>query len=255
MFVAKYNIHGTLVWVKRYEVGGLDVDIDMCTDGSSLITGYYYPSDTKKDVFIAKIEDSGVLEWIQSAEGPGDDTARGVKAFQDCSAVITGGFLEKITFGKGSSRETTLRSAGAADIFIARYEPDGSLEWAKSAGGDSPDSGEDIDVYSDGSFVLTGSFSWDATFGQGEEGETHIISNGRSDVFISGYDTAGNLTWIKNAGGGDFDQGNGITIAPDDSILCTGYFYLFGTFGINEPNETVLSSEGYEDIFIAKLAP
>ena len=60
-----------------------------------------------------------------------------------------------------------------SDICVARYNPDGTLAWAKRAGGIYRDTACHIAVLSDGSALATGDF-WDgtATFGPGEPGET-----------------------------------------------------------------------------------
>ena len=54
----------------------------------------------------------------------------------DGSSLVTGMFGGTATFGPGEPEETTLTPAGGANIFVARYNPDGTLAWAKRAGGE-----------------------------------------------------------------------------------------------------------------------
>ncbi|MCK4720631.1 hypothetical protein KAU08_08225, partial [bacterium] len=91
-------------------------------------------------------------------------------------------------FGQGEPNETVLNSGGYRDMFIARYDPDGSLEWAKQAGGDYGwDIGYGITTLSDNSLVVTGGFGDSATFGPCEPNETVLNSAGNSDIFIARF--------------------------------------------------------------------
>jgi hypothetical protein len=76
---------------------------------------------------------------------------------------------------------------GNDDIFIAKYNADGTLLWAKQAGGNNTDNGRGISVLSDGSFFITGHFKRTATFGSGETNETSLTPAGFYDIFIAKF--------------------------------------------------------------------
>jgi hypothetical protein len=144
-------------------------------------------------------------------------------------------------------------------MFIARYNPDGTLAWAKRAGGVFFLAvGLEITTLSDNLTAVTGSFYGSATFGPGEPNQTVLTSAGGYDIFIARYNPDGTLAWAKRAGGASSyyeDSGNGITTLSDNSTVVTGAFYGSATFGPGEPNETVLTSAGSRDIFIARFEP
>jgi hypothetical protein len=105
---------------------------------------------------------------------------------------VTGEFYESATFGPGEPNQTVLTSAGDFDIFIARYNPEGTLAWAKCAGG--PDGydiwderGLGITTLSDNSTTVTGNFSGSATFGLGEPNQTDLTSAGGADIFVARF--------------------------------------------------------------------
>jgi hypothetical protein len=100
---------------------------------------------------------------------------------------VTGWFYISATFGPGEPNQTVLTSAGESDIFIARYTPDGTLAWAKRAGGISDDDGRGITALSDDSTVVTGNFQGSATFGPGEPNETVLDSAGSYDIFVARF--------------------------------------------------------------------
>src|SRR5262249_11311554 len=79
--------------------------------------------------------------WAKSIHGDGYDVAFAVAATVDGGVVLTGRFDgSTVTAGEGEANQTTLTSGGGAfDLWIARYQADGSLAWAKRAGGASVD--------------------------------------------------------------------------------------------------------------------
>ena len=130
---------------------------------------------------------SGEVMWAKRAGGPSPDFVYGSTTLYDNSAVITGIFFQTITFGEGEPNETQLVTAYAQDIFVARYNHDGTLGWAKRAGGISFDDGFTITALSDNSTIVAGHFYETATFGLGETNETVLQSAGSSDIFVARY--------------------------------------------------------------------
>jgi uncharacterized delta-60 repeat protein len=273
IFIAQYKPDGTLAWV--VQAGGADHDeglgITDLSDNSIVVTGNFnnsatfgigdpnqtvISSDGLSDIFIACYNSSGILSWVKHAGGTGyDESGNGITALLDNSTVITGYFESSATFGSGESNQTILNPLGARDIFIARYNPNGTVEWAKQAGGSGYESGFGITTLSDNSTVVTGYFSDVTTFGSGEINETILNSAGSLDIFIARYNPDGTFDWAKSAGGAMADYGYEITTLSDDSTVVTGTYYDLATFGQGEPNQTVLKSEGDFDIFVARFAP
>jgi hypothetical protein len=216
--------------------------------GEDIIT-----SEGGTDMFIARFDVNGETAWASSARGIAGDEgyAITVTAF---STIVTGGFMESATFGPGDANETVLTSDGGSDIFIASYNASGGLVWAKSVGAPYDDYGYGVTtLFSDNSTVITGTFAGSATFGPGESNETILTAVGW-DIFVARYDTDGALVWAKYAeGASGSDDGYGITALQDGSTVVTGFFVGTDTFGPGEPNETVLTSSGVKDMFIARF--
>jgi len=101
--------------------------------------------------------------------------------------------------------------------------------------------------------LVAGRFEDAATFGEGEPNETTLTSAGRCDIFLAKYNAEGTLSWVKRAGGADGDHGSGVAALADGGALATGGFSGAATFGPGEPNETTLTSGGFEDVFIARF--
>jgi len=274
IFIARYNPDGTLAWAKR--AGGLEWGdwgrgTTTLSDNSTVVTGWFFLSATfgpgesnqtvltsagGSDIFIARYNPNGTLAWAKRAGGSEWDYGYGITTLSDNSTVVTGYFSDSATFGPSEPNQTVLTSAGWDDIFIARYNPYGTLSWAKHAGGSGWDKGYGITTLSDNSTVVTGEFEGSATFGPGESNQTVLTSAGYTNIFIARYNPYGTLLWAKRAGGADwFNGGIGITTLSDNSTVVTGYFWYSATFGPSEPNQTVLTSAGADDIFIARYNP
>jgi uncharacterized delta-60 repeat protein len=272
IFVAKYNPDGTLAWAKR--AGGIDDDypngITALPDGSLVICGVFresasfgqgepnevvLTSEGLGDIFIARYNADGTLAWAKRAGGIDFDSARSVTTIIDNSIIMTGGFHESATFGQSEPNETVLTSAGDYDIFIVRYNPNGTLSWAKRAGGIDVEMACSITSQSDDSIVLTGYFNGSAIFGQGDVNETNLTSAGDRDIFIAKYNPDGTIVWATRAGGTDEEISYSITTLTDNSTILTGYFKEISVFGQGEINESLLESTGERDLFIARYNP
>jgi uncharacterized delta-60 repeat protein len=265
IFIARYNPDGTLAWAKH--AGGSDGDfgngITTLSDDSTVVTGRYSDAATfgmgepnqitlnGSGFFIARFNPDGTLTWAKPAENA---YSRAITTLSDNSLVVTGTFSAAAIFGQGEPNQTILNSSGEGDIFVARYNPDGTLSWAKRAGGSGDEFSSAITTLSDNSTMITGCFSEIATFGAGETNQTGLTTMGEWDVFVARYNPDGTLAWAKGAGGIDKDVGWGITSLSDDSAVATGYFNDTAIFGSREPNETALTSAGAAEMFIAHYA-
>src|SRR5262249_57016191 len=81
---------------------------------------------------------------------------------------VTGHFAGSATFGAGEPNQTVIASAAnSEDVFIAKYDANGLVQWAKRGGGTGSDQGWSVAVDSLGNTYVTGLSSVSATFGTG----------------------------------------------------------------------------------------
>ncbi len=125
------------------------------------------------------------------------------------------------------------------------------FDWAVKMGGTGFDRGLGMVSDKNGNTYYTGYFAGTADFDPGS-GVNNLVSSGNSDVFISKYNSSGNLVWAERVGGTLEDNGIGITLDASDNIYVTGYFK--GTVDFDPgPGTYDLVSAGGDDIFILKL--
>ncbi|MBI4558850.1 MAG: IPT/TIG domain-containing protein [Candidatus Hydrogenedentes bacterium] len=273
IFVAKYQADGTLTWAKR--AGGTDQDesygVAALPDGSAVVTGRFYRQATfgsgepgqvtvstlglsaTWNGFVAKYRADGTLAWVKSVPNAASTDCRGVTSLADGGVGVNGLFSGTTTFGLGEPGEVTLTSAGTGDVFIAKYREDGTLVWAKRAGGSGQDFPTGLSVSEDGTLVTGGAFSGSATFGPNEAGAVTLQSAGGQDTFVAKYHADGTLGWAKRAGGtGTEEQCQDVAVLGDGTVVATGLFMGVATFGAGEPGEVILTSAGSWEVFVAR---
>ncbi len=287
-FIARYNSNGTLSWAKRQ--GGTELErplgITALSGDSFVISGLFGTQDVKPaifgegepnettlytvggdDIFIAGYGPGGTLQWAKRAGSILGDAGDSVAALSDNSVVMCGSYGSggdpgeaPATFGEDESNETTLELGGWDDIFIARYNTDGTLSWARRAAGVSQEIAHGIAALSGDMFAITGEFWEPCTFGEGEPNEVTLVPYPDSDpifsyddIFVAWYNPDGTVSCAKSAGGKSYDCSYAVTSLSDDSIVATGDFAgTYGaTFGEGEPNEVTYHGESYE-LFVAR---
>lgn len=173
---------------------------------------------------------------IVSAGGSENDIAQGIAVDGSGNVYITGYYGGTATFGN-----TSITSAGDADVFIAKYSRSGAFQWVRSAGGTDMDRGQGIAVDANENIYITGFYRSTATFGT-----TSVTTAGNNDIFVAKYAGNGDFQWVKSAGSSLEDSGRSIAVAAGN-VYVTGFYKLTAGFG-----GTSVTSAGGEDIFITK---
>ncbi len=206
------------------------------------------------DIFLCRYLADGSLSWARRAGGPSrGDWANAVAANADGSFTV-GGFFNGLAAFDGGAATTGLLSAGDDDAFVARYAGDGTLLWARRAGGIFRDEVLGLATLPDGSSIATGSFTAQAIFGEGSQSTTLLVQGSliTADGFVAKYDGNGILAWVRQFGGADGDDaGRSVAVGADGSCVVTGVFRGTVTFGAGAAQVTLLSAGG-ADVFVAK---
>jgi hypothetical protein len=249
--LAKYSVDGTHLWSRRMGGTTLDFITGVAVDGNGnvFITGYFQGtadfggggliSAGSNDVYLAKYGSNGAYLWSKRLGGTGNDRGLAVKADSLGNVIVTGYFNGTVDFGGG-----LLASAGAVDVFLAKYSPSGAHVWSKRLGGTSGDIATALAVDGANEIALTGYFAGAANFG----GST-LTSAGGNDVFLAKFDANGNALWSQRFGsstGGDLGQGVGAD--SSGNLVLVGDFVGSIDFGLG-----ALVDAGSGDIFVAKL--
>ena len=184
-----------------------------------------------------------IWQWANDAGGAGDDAGSGI-ARDDSGNAYVAGYFNSSPMSIGA---TTLTPSGGNDIFVAKFDANGNLKWAKSAGGSADDYAYGICVDRLGDVYVTGSFSSSTmTF------DTVSLSKPGSgtNIFLAKYDRAGHAKWARAAGGSGFDIGQSVAADGMGDAFITGYFTSSSIHFGSTP--TLNLTGGAVDLFVAK---
>jgi hypothetical protein len=253
IFIARYRDDGSLSWVRGLPAMSTDEGSALLSlaDGSLVIAGHFgrtvaFDIDILEprggsDAFIVRLDPSGTVVWATRAGGSGEDSADALSLMPDGALLVAGHFSGTAIFGEGES-EQSLRSAGDADVFLARYSPDGVFLGAVQAGGRGFDAAFAVGVDEDGGVVLAGSFEESAIFGADEPMETTLTAAGEKDMFVARYDPEGRLAWATMAGGPTYDAVRNLAVTGGGDIVVTGSYGSSAVFGAGENGEASVES-------------
>ena len=235
---------------------GSDFTYDVCVDanGYKYITGKYNGTIDfgygisitpihNYDIFVAKFNQNNEIQWAQSFGGYSADEGRTVSVDADGNVIVTASFFATVTFGSD-----TLFSHGNFDVVIVKFDANGNYLWMKQIYTNNQDKTSDMQIDSDGNYIIVGYYGNNAIDTLRYEG-LEIVSNGEREIFVLKTDNNGNPIWGVTGGGTDNDYPSGLVVDGSNNIYFTGYYLNVNTtFGA-----TVLPNLGGKDVFIAKI--
>jgi uncharacterized delta-60 repeat protein len=198
----KYNPSGVVQWSASYNGPGNDKDwaTSIAVDGAGnvYITGYSVGSGTGNDYATVKYNSSGIQQWAQRYNGPGngDDIAYSIAADASGNVYITG-----TSFGSGTGY----------DYATIKYNSSGIVQWVVRV--DWPQSGDDA-AYS---LVLDASANVYIT--GPKEGNSVT-----QDYGVIKYNSVGMQQWAIGYNG----TGNGEDISLSIAVDGSGNTYVAG---------------------------
>jgi hypothetical protein len=195
-------------------------------------------SSGSHDIFVAKYLSDGTLKWIRRAGGHHGDVGHAIAIDDQHNVYVTGEIEDTVQFGNIQKV-----AAGGNDIFVAKYDANGNILWVQSAGAQlGTDKGRAIAVSPSGNVYVTGFFTYSTTFGS-----ITLSTSGANDIFITKFDTDGQVIWAKKAGGSGQDRGYGLVLDGAENVYVTGTFTRSAVF-----KNTTITNPGSHSSFLAK---
>jgi hypothetical protein len=169
-----------------------------------------------------------VYDWVRSAGGERWDLANDLVIDDEKNVYMAGGFEGTVFFGNDS-----LVSVGDRDIFIAKYNSIGNLQWLKSAGGFEYDNPIDIALDSENNILLTGNFQDSLLF----DGQT-VTAESFLNIFLAKLSPDGDLLNLLSVNANNRSEKLFLTPECDNIYLSGTYFDQLSVNG-----DTVKSSD------------
>ncbi|UCE03546.1 MAG: hypothetical protein JSW67_04980 [Candidatus Latescibacterota bacterium] len=238
----------THVWSQVFGGTSSDAGYSCAVDGAGnvLVTGYFTDaadfggsslSANGRGVFLAKYAADGAHTWSQGFGLVSGAEARAVSADGEGNVAISGFYDETIAFGGGPLTSTSQ----SVDVFVARFDSNGTHSWSKSFGDARRDEGGGVAADASGNVYVSGYFDGSVDFGGG-------AFLGFDDIFVAKYDPTGTHVWSKHLGVSTFsDRGRMLSLDPSGNPAVTGLFQETVDFGGGP-----VMSAGSLDMFVAK---
>lgn len=206
---------------------------------SLTIDGVDYEGNRNLQYFIACMDSVGGMEWMKPCGGYPYYLMFGDLELEDGYLYVTGGFE-----GDGYFDTDTLASPGDnTDMFLAKYDFEGTFEWAQQ--GNASVSGLGYDLEADG---LGGVFLNGSVLGTGDLDGLPIISDSNGSSYIAHFGGAGNCQGFIQTQKG---LPRRMALAPDNGVYVAGR--LVGTEEFT--SSLALTSGGEEDALLARTGP
>lgn len=252
-FVTKIDKDGNFIWTKQ--VGGNESLIQTGEQGNDIV----YENSTNSIIFcgnmntlsatigtcnvgsgdlffISKLDTSGNCVWAQPFTMPSASSGGPTRIAVDNNGYVymIGSISKQMSFCN-----TTIQPGG----FLAKFNSlNGACVWAKKISESSGGAGS-ICLYNNKLYL--GGFSANDTL-KLDTATAYCYVN---DIFISEFDTAGNVQWVKTMGGPNSDGSRSISLDGSGNIYVTGLFKDTAYFGT-----AMLSNGTNKDWFLAKYS-
>lgn len=193
------------------------------------------------DYWVLKLDANGEIEWQNTIGGLQSEDLEFTLQTSD-EGYLIGGSSNSVVSG-----DKTEPAQGGMDYWIVKLDNSGEIEWDAVVGGGDNDFLKDAIVLDDGSYVLVGASSSNAS------GDKTENSQGSYDYWIVKLDATGNVLWDRTIGGADFDSFSSaekvITQTSD------GGFIIGGSSRSNISGDKTENGIGGDDNWIVKLHP
>lgn len=256
VYVASYDLSGNVNWVVTGGGDHADFANGLAADpaGNLYATGYFQgqasfgthqvanASNLYIDMFVTKLDSGGTFLWAKRGGAVGDDDAGRAITTDELGNVYVAGEIRN----SGNFENLNYTVSGIADMFVAKYNTSGNLEFMTHEGNGGGNYGYGIAATSSNVYV-TGLYNGIISFGP-----TTLDNPGSNGIYFAKLSSQnGVFTGAIAAGGTGNDAGRAVALDNSGAVYQTGEFEhspsTFGPFSLN--------TAGARDIFIAKVNP
>ncbi len=255
VYLIKTDHSGNELWTKTF--GGTNLDqgnqVQQTNDGGYIICGSTLSSGNRGwEVYLIKTDGNGDSLWTKTFGGIGIEFGKSVHQ------TTNGGYIISCT--------TTSFGSGLSDLYLIKTDGNGDSLWTKTFGGPLTDVGKEIQLTTDGGYIITGykhyyvngnnvetdfyllktdlngieewsktydGSSWDlgGSVHQTNDGGYIILGSLDSpiyDLYLIKTDLNGNEEWNKTYGGTEYDRGRSVQQTNDGGYIICGSTESFG---------------------------
>lgn len=181
-------------------------------------------------------------QWARSASCTGGTEGLDVASDASGNVYVMGWYTgPSISFG---SITLYSQNPNRYYAYLAKYDSSGNVLWAKKAGGTGISLGSGVAVDFAGNAYITGLYDSSYVF----FGNDTLSYNG-TNIFLTKYDSSGNVLWAKCAGGVSVNASStSVATDPFGNVYITGFFHSSNLI----IGSDTLTNYGNYNVFTAK---
>ncbi|KPK75312.1 MAG: hypothetical protein AMJ79_11610 [Phycisphaerae bacterium SM23_30] len=212
-----------------------------------------YTSNGAGDIFITKLNPNSSYGWTHTIGGTANEETGDITTDSAGNIYLTGYFEETVDFNPFEETEEIdiHTSKGLFDIFVTKFNADGSYGWTQTMGGNEGDYGSGITVDAAGNVFVCGYFYDTVDFDPSDQTDNHT-SNGEGDIFLTKLNPDGSYAWTRTFGGVESESASDLATDSSGNIYLTGNFRDEVDFDPGTGTDTH-SSNGDMDTFVTKI--
>lgn len=238
-WIVKLNSTGDLEWEESY--GGSQYDdaysIRQVSDGGYIVAGSTTSSNGDVtgnhgtyDFWIAKLNGGGGLSWQKCLGGSEADVAYSIRQ-------VPGGY---VVAGMSRSNDGNVTgNHGGSDFWVAEITDAGGIAWQDSYGGMANEEAFDVNLTTDGGYIVAG-------YTESDDGNV-TGNHGGSDFWVLKLSGVGTIDWKRCFGGTGDDKAYSVAQTGDGGYVVLGY--------TGSMNGNVSGKHGSHDYWVVKLSP
>jgi hypothetical protein len=241
-------------------VGGMDSEaiFGAGTDDETTLTvsGGFAP-------VLARMHPDGTLRWAMAGQTVGAFAYVWSADARDGRIAVVGHFSGALTLPTTAGEGPVLTSQANADTWVALYDDDGALQWARHISGPQNEFARAVALSPDGQLALTGMFGKSPASGEqptstrisvGEPDEVlveHGSQGGRWMTIV--YAPDGTIAWrskVESIGSFGFDL-----VYRGDRLFNAGSIFGLAYYGLNDEEEGVEIVGADQDSLVLEVVP
>lgn len=264
IFIAKYTADGKLIWAKSIGGDGLDQANNLSVDkeGNVVIASAVSSSSIDCDpgpgvslinssggwdALLVKLDPNGNFSWARSIGGSG--TERGhVVTTDNLGNVLFVGSFDSSFINLGAYSLTT---KGQSDGFMAKYDRNGTLQWAYGMGSYGNDEIKSVKTNANNEVIVLGYF--ESSIDLNPKSPAFVMSGSNQPYFLAKYSETGSLLWANKIDGPTGPVVSSLAVGSADDIYLTGVYS--SAINFNSPSGFLtLSSVQNNNLFVTKYS-
>ena len=203
------------------------------------------------DVYVACYSPSSMHLWSFKIGSAGYEDIAGVATDANSSTYVTGTLVGTADFDPASG-VYNLTPQSTQDIFLAKYDVNGLLQWAINIGDVSGYcAAGDVSTDAAGNVIITGQFDGTTNFNPLGT-PIYLTPDFSGDIFVAKYNASGICQWAFAIASPGTDFGRAVCTDPSGNVIITGMFNGTADFDPGVGTNLLSALPGNFDMYLAK---